>query len=144
MARQTPHGTAAHVTHVQQDDLSRARVHRPWLHFDGALLQPHRAHDGTGEVQAARVVERAEGPLAFIDQVVLPRGTSVGRHTHGLDEELYVVVSGEGEAVVDGEARTVRPGDVVHNRVGGTHEVRNDGAQELRMVVIDVRVGPNG
>lgn len=114
--------------------------HQPWLSFGDAPLTPVRAHDGLGELLAARVVDREDGPLAFVDLVVVPPGTSVGRHTHGDDEELYVVVSGSAEVVVDGEHRTVSAGDVVHNAPGGTHELLNTGSGELRMVVVDVRV----
>jgi mannose-6-phosphate isomerase-like protein (cupin superfamily) len=115
-------------------------THRAWLGFDDAALIPHRAHEGEGEVLAARVVDRDSGPLAFVDLVVVPAGVSVGRHTHGLDEELYVVVSGTADTVVDGARRRVTAGDVVHNPPGGTHELRNPGPEELRMVVVDVRL----
>lgn len=115
-------------------------THLPWLHFRDAVLEAHRAHDGVGQVASARVVARAQGPLAFVDHVVVPAGTSVGRHTHGQDEELYIIVAGEAEVVVDGDARTVGPGDVVHNRARGTHELRNPGPDDVQMVVVDIRV----
>jgi mannose-6-phosphate isomerase-like protein (cupin superfamily) len=116
--------------------------HQPWWGFDGADLTPQRAHDGDGELLAARVVQRDSGPLAFVDLVVVPAGVSVGRHTHGRDEELYIIVSGQADVVVDGVRRSVAPGDVVHNAPGGTHELSNAGPEELRMVVVDVRAGP--
>jgi mannose-6-phosphate isomerase-like protein (cupin superfamily) len=114
--------------------------HRVRHGFDDAVLTAQRAHEGIGEVRAARVVHRDSGPLAFVDLVVVPAGVSVGRHVHGLDEELYIVVSGRGDVVVDGARHTVVPGDVVHNPPGGTHELSNPGPEELRMVVVDVRV----
>lgn len=109
------------------------------LSYDAARLQPQRAHDGTGQVAAARVLDRAEGALAFVDFVGVPRGTSIGRHTHGDDEEIYVVLAGTAEMVLDGEVRVVGPGDVVVNRPGGTHELRSTGPEEVRLVVIDIR-----
>ena len=115
-------------------------THQVWLHFNDAPLKAHRAHAGIGQVEAARVVDRPDGPLAFVDQVVVPPGVSVGRHTHGLDEELYVIVSGGAEVFVDGETRSVGPGDVIHNQPGGTHELRNSGPSEMRMVVVAVRL----
>ena len=115
-------------------------THQACLRFREASLATQRAHGGIGHVAAARVVERSQGPLAFVDQVVVPPGASVGRHIHGRDEELYVIVLGEAEATVDGKTHVVGPGDVIHNRPGGTHELRNLGADEVRMVVIDVRL----
>jgi quercetin dioxygenase-like cupin family protein len=119
-------------------------THQPWLLFDSTSLQAHRAHDGLGQVESARVLSRTQGSLAFVDHVVVPVGTSVGEHTHGGDEELYVIVSGEAEAVVDGELRVVGPGDVVHNRAGGSHALRNHGPAAVMMVVVDVRVSEDG
>ena len=113
--------------------------HQPWIGFATAELTATRAHGGEGELLAARVVERASGALAFVDVVVVPPGTTVGRHTHADDEELYIILAGSAEVVVDGEARTVGKGDIVHNRPGGTHELANSGPGEVRMVVVDVR-----
>lgn len=107
--------------------------------FSSATLAPQSAHGGVGEVRASRVVDRPDGPLAFVDFVAVPDGTSIGRHTHGDDEEIYVVLSGAGEMVLDGEVVVVGPGDVVVNRPGGTHELRPTGPEDLRMVVVDIR-----
>jgi mannose-6-phosphate isomerase-like protein (cupin superfamily) len=115
--------------------------HSAWLSPAETGLRPQVAHGGPGEVLAARALARAEGGLAFVDFVVVPPGVAVGRHTHGQDEELYIIIDGCAEVVVDDEQRTVRSGDVVHNRAGGTHELRNDGPDPLRMVVVDVRTG---
>lgn len=110
-----------------------------WFDFDTAEMHEISAHEGVGLIQAARVVERPAGALAFVDMVVLPPQTTIGRHTHGDDEEIYVVVSGHGHMVVDGDHRDVAPGDVVLNRPRGTHELRNDGPDDVRLVVVDVR-----
>ena len=57
---------------------------------------------------------------------VLGPGADIGRHTHGPDnEELYVIVSGKGFMVLDGEEFEVGPGDVILNRPGGTHGLKN-------------------
>jgi mannose-6-phosphate isomerase-like protein (cupin superfamily) len=42
---------------------------------------------------------------------------------------------------VDGTPLVVRPGDVIVNRPGGTHGLRNTGVDPLRLVVVDVAVG---
>lgn len=112
--------------------MAHARHHT----FEQAALAPVVAHGEQGAVLAARVLEGA--PLAFVDLVVVPVGAAIGRHEHGADEEVYVVVSGTGEMVVDGSRFGVGPGHVVVNRPGGTHELANTGAEPLRLVVVDV------
>jgi mannose-6-phosphate isomerase-like protein (cupin superfamily) len=98
-----------------------------------------RAHGGEHEISFARVLERARGPLRFIDLSVLAPGADIGRHTHTDDnEELYVVVEGRGLMSLDGAEFEVQPGDVILNRPGGSHGLRNLGDTELRIVVIEV------
>jgi mannose-6-phosphate isomerase-like protein (cupin superfamily) len=114
------------------------------LRFDDHELRPERAHDGDGYLRTARAIERAPGELVtFVDLTELPPGASVGRHTHGPDdEELYVVVDGTGVVELDGDELDVGPGDVVVNPPGGTHALRVTGDRPLRMVVVDVARRP--
>lgn len=110
--------------------------------FADASYEAVVAHDGQGKISAARVVAaRAGGGAEFIDLVVVPPGCSIGEHTHGADEETYVIVDGSGTMTIDGTSLVVGPGDVVVNRAGGTHGLRNTGADPLRLVVVDVTVG---
>ena len=114
------------------------------LRFGDHQLHAERAHDGDGELFTARAVEREPGQLVtFVDLTVVPPGVSVGRHTHGPDdEELYVVVEGTGVVELDGVTVLVGPGDVVVNPPGGTHALRATGDVPLRMVVVDVARPP--
>jgi mannose-6-phosphate isomerase-like protein (cupin superfamily) len=107
--------------------------------FDRSDFQRVHAHGGEREISFARVLERVRGPLRFIDLSVLAPGSDIGVHTHSDDnEELYVIVAGRGRMSLDGEQFDVQPGDVVLNRPGGSHALRNTGAEELRIVVIEV------
>ena len=70
------------------------------------------AHDGEGRILFRRVLDAGafEGPWNFVDYAVLPPGTAIGRHTHGDNEELYLVLEGEGILHLDGRELRVRPG----------------------------------
>ncbi|MGD9723372.1 MAG: cupin domain-containing protein [Pirellulales bacterium] len=98
------------------------------------------AHDGTAPILFKRLVDRAAGSLAnFIDASIVPVGADIGIHTHALDnEEIYIVLSGRGWMHVDGQEFEVNPGDVIVNRPGGTHGLKNTGDVELRLIVIEV------
>jgi mannose-6-phosphate isomerase-like protein (cupin superfamily) len=107
--------------------------------FDRCKFARVRAHGGEREISFARVLERAGGPLRFIDLSVLAPGADIGHHTHTDDnEELYIVVDGRGLMSLDGEEFEVRPGDVILNRAGGSHGLKNVGNEDLRIVVIEV------
>lgn len=119
--------------------MSVSRQDSQRFNFERCTFQPVRAHGGARDICFARVIERGGVPLRFIDLSVLPPGADIGRHTHATDnEELYVIVSGHGRMLLDGEEFDVGPGDVVLNRPGGTHALRNTSDQELRIVVVEV------
>jgi quercetin dioxygenase-like cupin family protein len=113
--------------------------------FAGARFDQVIAHDGQGRIASARVIaDPSGGGAAWVDLVVVPPGCSIGEHTHGADQETYVIVDGSATMVVDGHDILVGAGDVIVNRPGGTHGLRNTGADPLRLVVLDVAVrGPD-
>ena len=74
-----------------------------------------------------------------MDLTEIPPGNSVGIHTHDHgDEEVYVIISGQGRMRVEKDEVDVKPGDVIVNPSGGTHGLANIGSEPLRMVVLDV------
>jgi oxalate decarboxylase/phosphoglucose isomerase-like protein (cupin superfamily) len=100
------------------------------------------AHGGEGEIGVARLFRRTEfrAPISFVDYAVLPPGTSIGEHRHGENEEIYLVLDGEGEMTLDESRFPVGPGAVVLNRAGGLHGLRNTGAVDLKIFVVEVRL----
>jgi mannose-6-phosphate isomerase-like protein (cupin superfamily) len=113
--------------------------------FENCAFKRVRAHGGARAISFARVLARNRGSIRFIDLSVLAPGTDIGRHTHASDnEELYVIVSGKGLMFLDGEQFEVGPGDVVLNRPGGMHGLKNIADEELRIVVIEVESQAEG
>jgi mannose-6-phosphate isomerase-like protein (cupin superfamily) len=113
----------------------------------GALpLESVRAHGGTGRIGFHRVLpaEAFEGPWNFVDYAVLPPGASIGRHTHGDNEELYLILEGRGTMHLDGREFPVRAGHLVLNPRGGTHGLVNDSDSPLRLFVVEVACGARG
>lgn len=116
--------------------------------FDRANIHaaPHarvQAHGGEGLIEFCRLAETGalSGGVNFIDHAVLAPGVSIGRHRHGVDEEeLYLVISGVGVMWRDGEEFEVRRGDLVRNRPGGAHGLRNAGPEALEIFVIELSV----
>lgn len=98
------------------------------------------AHDGSRPIHSKRLTERESGSFAnFIDVSIVPVGADIGIHTHTMDnEEIYIVLSGRGLMYVDGQEFEVTDGDVIVNRPGGTHGLKNIGDVDLRLVVVEV------
>jgi mannose-6-phosphate isomerase-like protein (cupin superfamily) len=108
-------------------------------------LSDIRAHDGDGLIRFARVVERSQlaGGCNFIDVAELPPGASVGPHTHrSTEEEFYLILAGRGEMTRNGEVFSVEAGDLIRNPPGGTHSLRNSGAEPLKIFVFELEVRP--
>lgn len=106
-------------------------------------LERVRAHGGEGLIGFHRIAtgDAIAGACRFIDFAELPPGTAIGRHRHGDDEEeFYLVLDGAGRLVRDGEESDVRAGDLVRNRPGGEHALRNNGPVPLRLFVFALPV----
>lgn len=99
-------------------------------------------HGGTGPITFRRLLGAADfaAPVDFVDFTVVPPGSSIGRHTHRGNEEMYFVASGTPLMRVNGEQRRIARGTVavVHN--DGWHELINDTSENVEILVIQVRL----
>lgn len=74
--------------------------------------------------------------VEFVSRVTLDPHASIGEHPHPGEEELYLVLQGEGEGILDGEAFPVAPGDAFLCRKGHTHGLRNTGNRPLSFLAL--------
>ena len=62
-------------------------------------------------------------------------------HTHqDSEEEFYLILKGHGTMTRDSEEFEVGPGDLIRNRPGGTHSLKNKSDTELQLFVFEVKV----
>ena len=96
-------------------------------------------HDGEGLVKIANLFNGYfHSSLQLLHYTVLPPHSSIGMHTHGDDEEIYIILEGSGVMDVDGENVPVKKGDVILNRPFGTHALRNHSdSEELKLLVVE-------
>ena len=76
--------------------------------------------------------------MRFLYYTVLPSGASFGEHTHGDDNEVYLVLEGSGLYSMNGEAASVEAGDVLINKPFAFHFLKNTGDSEMRVLVFEV------
>ena len=92
-------------------------------------------HQGQGKAQYAFLFQgKMDANVGILECVLMP-GAFVGYHRHEGNEEIYYVLSGEGEYLHDGERSTMGPGDASLVKSGKCHGIRNTGEQDLRLLV---------
>lgn len=103
-------------------------------------LKPEAIHGGQGLCPHACVIraEELDTPLRFVNYTVLPPQASFGDHVHGDDNELYIVLEGEGVYTVNGKASPVKTGDILVNPRFATHAIENTGKTDMRLLVMEV------
>jgi mannose-6-phosphate isomerase-like protein (cupin superfamily) len=96
-----------------------------------------------GKGGALRLDYLSPGAMAgvdFVSTVTLEPGASVGEHLHPAEEELYLVLEGEGSGLLDGESFAVGPGDAYLCKAGHTHGLLNSGGGPLMFLAVLTKV----
>ena len=76
-------------------------------------------------------------PESLTIKVTLNSGQGMSYHSHRHRDEVWTVISGEGEATVDGKIFAVREGDVIQLSRGTKHTVR----AKTALKIIEVQMG---
>lgn len=67
---------------------------------------------------------------------VLPVGAEVVRHFHRETEEIYYVLSGDGEMTVGEETEKVSAGDAVFIPKNHIHTLKNTGSEPMKILLV--------
>ena len=101
---------------------------------DIAVEQPG-PHEGRGTTTAFPFFEDAEGFDIVFRQRAMHPGSTIGVHRNDKDE-IYYVLSGRGELLLDGKRREVGPGDAILTRNGSTHALEHRGEEDLVILIV--------
>lgn len=74
--------------------------------------------------------------LCSLAEEILPQGKAVRRHHHLQTEEIYYILSGEGEMTVGEETRNISAGDAVFIPRTNTHTLKNTGSEPIKLLLI--------
>ena len=73
--------------------------------------------------------------IGFLAIARLAKGRTIESHEDPM-EEIYFVLTGEGEMTVDEDTRHVRPGDATWIPAGSAHSLTNSGEGDLLILVV--------
>lgn len=74
---------------------------------------------------------------ALTKELIVQAGQQISYQRHAFRSEIWTVVSGRGEVVLDGEVKSISAGDIVNVRIGALHSIR--AFEELH--IIEVQLG---
>jgi mannose-6-phosphate isomerase-like protein (cupin superfamily) len=99
-----------------------------------------REHGGEGPIAFRRIFDSSDfaSAIDFVDYTRIPPGSTIGRHEHHDNEEIYFVVAGTPLMKVDDEVSRLAPGSFSVVRSGGWHELVNDTSEDTEILVIQV------
>ena len=72
-------------------------------------------------------------PMVFRKRALHP-GSSIGHHTQQ-EDEIYYVLSGQGDLTLDGVRSTVGPGTAILTRTGSSHSIKPIGDKDLVLII---------
>ncbi len=81
--------------------------------------------------------------LGYNLTVVPPGKRAFPFHNHRVNEEMFIILEGEGEVRIGGETFPVKKGDVIANPPGGpdtAHQIVNTSNTELRYLAVSTRL----
>ena len=115
-------------------------------YLDARPQHQESSHGGSGPVALYEIWQAAEfhSSVDFFDRVVIPPGSCIGYHRHGSNEEMYILLQGEGLMTIDGKEVRVAQGDMILNPAGGMHGLVNNSQQDIDLLVIQVGISPGG
>lgn len=82
-----------------------------------------------------KVLDIEENSLTM--KVTLLAGHAMNYHAHEHRDEIWTIVSGTGEAIIDGVAKKVVPGDVLTMNAGCKHTIKAD----TELIIIEHQLG---
>jgi mannose-6-phosphate isomerase-like protein (cupin superfamily) len=106
----------------------------------GALRSIENYHGGKGTVRYRRALYPVifSTNWAYVDHLIVKPGAVDGMHRHPHVGEVYYVIDGSGEVTVSRETAAIRKGDAVPVRADEVHSLRNNGSQDLELMVIGI------
>jgi mannose-6-phosphate isomerase-like protein (cupin superfamily) len=104
------------------------------IHEADAMVRQTPPHNGTGMSTAYRISGGAPNRSMEFRKRVMHPGSSIGLHVIAHDE-VYHVVSGEGDVTTDGVTTRMKAGDTAYLYDGGNVGIQQVGQDDLVLII---------
>src|SRR5208337_1386367 len=82
--------------------------------------------------------ELQPGTVQMVNWARLPVGSSFSAHYHEDMQEIFIIVAGEAEMVVEGESAVLARGDTIAIDALEIHRMINRGSEDVEYVVVGI------
>ncbi len=107
--------------------------------YDITLREKMYGGEGTVKIEHFWKADELKATTRLCARLSLEPGTSIGLHQHDNEEEVFVIISGQGRVNDDGRQDLVGPGDTILTGGGAGHAVEAVGDEPLVMVAFIVQ-----
>lgn len=92
-------------------------------------------HNGGGKSTAYPFFGKFKGNKVTFRKRILHPGSSIGYHPQG-EQEIYYIISGNGEMQMNGKSFPVTAGDGILTLPGSSHGIKTAGNEDLTMLIV--------
>lgn len=107
---------------------------------DRKLVLQNELKGGEGIVSILHCFSNDEfsSKIRHCSTTIIPPGASIGLHKHENEEEVYILIEGQG-ILNDGKSKMkIEKGDVILTKSGESHSVINSGKDDLKIIAVIV------
>jgi mannose-6-phosphate isomerase-like protein (cupin superfamily) len=109
---------------------------RHYVDMNVEVRETMRGGDGAVEVRTMFAPDEITAPTRLCASLTLEPGSSIGPHQHDGEDEVYVIVSGQGMLDDGVTQQQVGPGDAVLTGNGESHSIANVGDEPLVVIAV--------
>ena len=91
-------------------------------------------HNGGGNTIGYSFFSKADSLKLTFRKRILHPGSAIGYHLQK-EDEVYYIISGTGEMLMNGKSFMVRQGDAILTRPGSSHGLRQTGKANLVIII---------
>ena len=108
--------------------------------YEVSVREDMRGGKGAVKIEHYWQKDELKGKTRLCARLTIEPGASIGFHDHVDEEEVFIVLSGQGKVREDGDQEAVvNPGDTILTGDGGGHAVESIGDEPLEMVAVIVQ-----
>ena len=105
-------------------------------YVDGLSKRPMYEESGWGEAKVLDYNDNEDGTSTLTKSIFIKAGECLQYQQHAVRDEIWTIIDGIGDVVIDGHVRNVRRGDVAYITKGQKHSIR--AVTNMRLIEVEI------